>query len=416
VTINLTILGEHITTKKGYAFKSGWYTDHGCPLIKVSNFTEDSIDLSNLVCIPNNIAENYRDYKVIKNDVIIQTVGSWPNNPQSVVGKAIRVPMNASGALLNQNAVKLIPNKSLNNGFLFYLLRSGNFKEFIINTAQGAANQASITLDSIKRFPFTLPSLPTQRKIAAILSAYDDLIENNLKRIKILEEMAQNLYREWFLNFRFPGYESLKMVDSPVGMIPEGWEVKCLFDLAEVTYGFPFKSNLFTIEPIGEPIIRIRDLEKNQVNTYTTEKPPEKYQVINSDILIGMDGNFFICKWAGGNSLLNQRVVRLRTKREVSQYFLFLSLEKPIHYFDSTIAGTTVNHLGDSHLKSIKIVVPAKDLFQETNTIFDLIYNIEINLRVKNSNLRKTRDLILPKLISGEIDVSELAIKVREAE
>lgn len=103
----MTLLGEHIQTQKGFAFKSQWYSNGGTPIVKVSEFTDDSIDTSNLTCIPDDIAVSYMKYKLQTGDTIIQTVGSWPRNPNSVVGKVIKVPSKASGTLLNQNAVKI---------------------------------------------------------------------------------------------------------------------------------------------------------------------------------------------------------------------------------------------------------------------------------------------------------------------
>ncbi|MDP6703867.1 MAG: restriction endonuclease subunit S, partial [archaeon] len=187
-------LGDFIDTLKGFAFKSKWYSEAGTPIVKVSNFTTDSVTCDELVCIPEGIAEKYRRYALKHGDVVVQTVGSWPNNPASVVGKAVRIPLKARGALLNQNAVKLIPSEDLHQRFFFYLLRSSFFKNYIVGTAQGAASQASITLASIREFRFSLPEPTAQRRIASILSSYDDLIENNHSRIRILEEMAQNLY------------------------------------------------------------------------------------------------------------------------------------------------------------------------------------------------------------------------------
>jgi len=406
-----TLLGEHIKTQKGFAFKSKWYSDFGTPIVKVSDLTDDSIDTSNLTCIPDDIATSYLKYKLQTGDTIIQTVGSWPRNPKSVVGKVIKVPSNASGALLNQNAVKISPAKTLDRLFMFYLLKSNIFKDFIIGCAQGAANQASITLDDIRKFSFWLSPISTQRKIAAILSAYDDLIENNSRRIKILEEMAQALYREWFVKFRFPGHENVKQVESELGLVPEGWEVKNLFDIADVTYGFPFKSKLFTAEPMGKAVIRIRDLKTNGTKTYTTQETLQKYIVKDGDLLVGMDGDFHMCKWAGDEAYLNQRVVRFRPKYTLPAYCLFLALEKPIHYFDLTIVGTTVAHLSDKNLKSIQLVIPPPHALRFVQDIFDALFDLEINLRIKNTTLRRTRDLLLPKLISGEVDVSNLKIE-----
>ena len=133
-------LGDHIRTRKCYAFKSKWYSTKGVLIVKVSDFTEDSVRVSKLTRIPGEIAEQYNQYSLKKDDVIIQTVGSWPTNPKSVAGKAIKVPSGIDGALLNQNAVKIVPTSGLNNRYLFYLLRSNDFKSYIIGCAQGAAN------------------------------------------------------------------------------------------------------------------------------------------------------------------------------------------------------------------------------------------------------------------------------------
>ena len=164
------------------------------------------------------------------------------------------------------------------------------------------------------KFPISLPPLPTQRRIASILSAYDDLIENNTRRIAILEEMARRLYREWFVDFRFPGHEKVRMRESELGLIPKGWEVKSLYDSAEVTYGYPFKSKKFNAECNGHGVIRIRDIINDRPSAYSQEEAPRKYFIKNGDILIGMDGKFHMGKWSGGKALLNQRVVRLRSK------------------------------------------------------------------------------------------------------
>ncbi len=295
--------------------------------------------------------------------------------------------------------------------YVFYFLKTLNLQRF--NSGVGVPTLNRNDLDT---FEVSIHPINTQRKIAAILSAYDDLIENNLRRIKILEEMAQNLYTEWFVKFRFPGHEKVNMVDSPLGRIPEGWEITKLFDAAEVTYGFPFNSRLFTQEPIGKPVIRIRDILNGTSKTYTSENTKDKYIVSNGDILIGMDGKFHMCKWANGEAMLNQRVVRLRPKIELSTYYLFLSMKEPIEYFENTIVGTTVAHLSDEDLRSIEILIPNEMVSKSANDLLNDIFNEEIKLKQVNLNLHSTRDLLLPRLISGEIDVSDLDIKTGDNE
>ena len=142
-------LDECISTLKGFAFKSEWYQSHGVSLARVSDFTENSISNEKIRYLSEDLAQVYKGYKLKNKDIIIQTVGSWQHNPSSIVGKVVRVPSNLSGALLNQNAVKIIPNKIIDQNFLYYRLKENNFKFYILINAQGAANQASITLFKI---------------------------------------------------------------------------------------------------------------------------------------------------------------------------------------------------------------------------------------------------------------------------
>jgi type I restriction enzyme S subunit len=294
--------------------------------------------------------------------------------------------------------------------YLMYLLLGDEVQERMWSLANGAT-VPHLNMSDIRALELpTLPPRETQWKIAAILSAYDDFMENNTRRIEILEEMAQAIYREWFVDFRFPSYETTKLIDSELGPIPQGWEVVTLFDQAEVTYGFPFKSSLFHIGPDGRRLIRIRDIPVNRTETFTSEIADEKYIVQNGDVLIGMDGDFHMCRWAGGTSYLNQRVARIRPLAGIPIYFLFLALRQPIRNLNAAITGTTVAHLLDSHLRSILMLQPSDAIVEASHSVLDPIADLELNLRQQNQRLRESRDLLLPKLVSGELDVSGLDI------
>jgi type I restriction enzyme S subunit len=305
--------------------------------------------------------------------------------------------------------VRLDKNKADPNYFYYYF-----------GSQQGKANVQSLVMQvsaagirgsELASLQVPIPPLPTQRKIAAILSAYDDLIENNLRRIKILEEMAQNLYREWFVKFRFPGYQQARFIDSPLGRIPEGWEVKHLLSIADVTYGFAFQSKEFNSDGNGKPVIRIRDVLAGTSDTFSPEEAGKKYLVENGDILIGMDGDFHMGFWVGGQACLVQRVARFRPKAGTGRYHLFLALQEPIQHLNATITGTTVAHLGDTHIKKIQISWAHAQLRNQLNDLLDPMLDQILRLRIKTTILCRTRDLLLPRLISGEVDVSELDIK-----
>jgi len=301
------------------------------------------------------------------------------------------------------------------NNFIFYLAITDIIRKPAEKSMFGASGRQRADINVISEIDISFIPFPIQCKIAAVLCAYDDLIENNTRRIRILEEMAQAIYHEWFVYFRFPGHEGVRMVESPLGLIPEGWEVKNLFNVAEITYGYPFNSSFFSNEPEGMQVIRIRDIPNNSTSTYTTESAiKNKYKANQGDILIGMDGNFHMCKWAGGEAWLNQRVTRLRTKpNSIPQCLLFLLIQPKIRELNATIVGTTVAHLGDNHLREILLLIPSDSVNRMCHEIFDPILRSEIILRQKNTILRAQRDLLLPRLVSGELDVEGIMPEIK---
>ena len=149
-------------------------------------------------------------------------------------------------------------------------------------------------------------------------------------------------------------------------------------------------------------------MPKNTTSTYTDEDPGERYEIHDGDTLIGMDGDFHMCRWADGLAHLNQRVARLRSKGPLSQLHLHLALEQPIQEFNRTIIGTTVAHLGKRHLEEIFIAEPPSPVLAAATEHFQPIFELELKLRKQNRVLREARDLLLPRLVSGELDVSEL--------
>ena len=165
------------------------------------------------------------------NDVIIATVGSHPTLVESAAGRSSIVNYEVEGFYLNQNAVCLRTKDQqiLNQGYLGYLSRTVDFQYYIQMRGRGAANQMRIAIASIKDYLLELPSIEVQESIANILSRYDNLIENYQKQIKLLEEAAQRIYKEWFVDFRFPGYENVKMVDG----VAEGWKRNILGAIAQ---------------------------------------------------------------------------------------------------------------------------------------------------------------------------------------
>ena len=394
-------LGEIVDYYKGYAFNSSLYSTDGIMVVRVSDFTIDSISCENAVYIEP--SDKYEKFRLHKNDILIQTVGSWANNPNSIVGKVVRVPETCSDTYLNQNIVKIFPkDNSIDNDFLFYYLKATRFSEYCVIRGQGAANQASITLDTIFRFPVKLPPLPTQQKIASILSAYDNLIQNYKKQIEALQTAASELYKEWFVRFRFPGYQTTEFENG----IPKGWKVEKLFDVAKIIYGYPFNSDEFCDDSTLNPVVRIRDILDNYTNTYTSETCDEKYWINPNEMLIGMDGIFHMSLWTGKKALQNQRTVRVTSKvKNLSNYYLYFSLYPQIKALEQMIVGTTVAHLGDKHLKKITILIPEDKILKMSFERLEPMMNRIYSLQQQITNLTQQRDLLLPRLMSGKLEV-----------
>ena len=292
-----------------------------------------------------------------------------------------------------------------------YYFRSLKFRN-AVTSMSSMTTRASLNNDMISLLTITVPTLEEQENIANILSCLDEKIELNNEMNKTLEEMAQCIFKRWFVDFEFPNengepYKSSggEMVDSELGMIPNGWEVVNYINTSDIQYGFAFKSKLFN-DKEGKPIIRIRDISNSYTPTYTTEEYNDLYIVTKNDILVGMDGEFKAHIWGGKDSLLNQRVLRIRPKDNNSIAYSYFSIKEPLRYLENSKVGTTVIHLGKKDIDNIKIVYPPNNLISKYKDIADNLITKICENKVEIMELLERRDSLLPKLMSGEIKVN----------
>jgi type I restriction enzyme, S subunit len=262
-----------------------------------------------------------------------------------------------------------------------------------------------------------LPSLATQRKIAAILSAYDDLIENNLRRIKILEEMAQNLYREWFVKFRFPGHQHARFTDSPLGRIPEGWEAVPLGKLAnQIRDGV----NLDSVDP-ATPYFGLEHLPRKSISLadwgFASEVQSTKLLFRKGDILFGKIRPYFhkvgVAPLPGVCSS-DTIVIRPRAADWFGLVLGCTSSSEFVEHATATSQGTKMPRANWDVLVKYQIPMPPQPILGPFNEFISEVVSQLQNFVFRNRILRRTRDLLLPRLISGEVDVSELDIAVPE--
>jgi len=416
----------------GYAFKSKEFMEEGIPVIKIRNIRLGAIDNSEIQYVSDEYLKINPKYHVYPGDILISLTGSHINQPNSVVGRVARFPKGSKNALLNQRAGKFIitePDKC-DSSYLYYHLVDEGMRRDIAAFAHGAANQANVSPSQIESLDINLPPIPTQRKIASILSAYDDLIENNLRRIKILEEMTQNLYREWFVKFRFPGHERVRVVDSPLGKIPGGWEVAKLGNvLSELESGSRPKGgidpNVRDVPSVGaENILGLGkyDYSKDKFVSHEFFENMRRGRIKSGDVLLYKDGakigrkSMFRDDFPHAQCCINEHVFILRNNDRCSQTYLFFWLDQPdmterIRQLNANAAQPGINQEG---VKGLPIILPPRRVREEFDVLVEPLSAELFNLAKANRVLRQTRDLLLPKLISGELDISELNIAIPE--
>jgi type I restriction enzyme S subunit len=325
------------------------------------------------------------------------------------VGGAGDVKMSPPECFLTNLSIAIqITSPYVNQLFLFYRLSGTGLWDLRTGSAQ-----AQITIDRLNRYEIDLPPLPTQRKIAAILSAYDDLIENNLRRIKILEEMAQNLYREWFVKFRFPGYEKVKFVDSPLGMIPEKWEVTTLGDYCSLTMGQSPKSEYYNDVGNGLPF-------HQGVSDFGYWHPSDRlYCSVDNRIAEANDILFSVRAPVGRMNFTNKKIIigrglsAIRAKNS-AQSFLWEQLHHKFTKVDMIGNGAIFASVTKNDMQRITILSPTDSVLEKVSQYLVPLHNQISCLVRKNDSIRNQRDHLLPKLISGKVDVSDLDIEVPE--
>jgi type I restriction enzyme S subunit len=303
--------------------------------------------------------------------------------------------------------------------FLFYFMANKPFIDYASNISSGT-RMPRANWKVLEKSKWLFPPLPTQRKIATILSAYDDLIENNLRRIKILEEMAQMIYREWFVNFRFPGHEKVRLVDSPLGKIPEGWEVK------RATDSILFNPRMKVDKDKIKPHVDMKGLsESSMIVEQTGEKSGSsgsKFQ--KSDTLFaritpclenGKTG-FVQFLSEGQIGMGSTEFIVMRSIDLTPEYVYLLSRTNEFrgNAIKSMAGASGRQRIQNECFAKFMFAKPPENVLNSFSDTVRPMFNLIHELSLKNANLRKTRDLLLPRLISGELDVEGLDIKNTE--
>ena len=398
-----------------YRGKTPPKTDSGIPLITAKVIKGGRIIGGN----EEFIAEDFYDEWMRRGlprqwDVLITTEA--PLGEVAILRTSKRIALAQRVILLRGNP------KKVDQQYLFFALQSPLVQGRLAARSTGTT-VAGIKQSELRKVDIPVFELPTQRRIASILSAYDDLIENNTRRIAILEEMARRIYEEWFVRFRFPGHEQVQMVESELGLIPEGWKRGPISGLYAGLYDGPHATPKPSDEgPVFLGIGNITEsghLELSNVRHIAEEDLPKWTKRVfpkQGDIVFTYEAtlNRYALIPKGFRGCLGRRLALIRTTPEISSnlflYCTFFSQEWRTTIATNTLSGATVDRIPLSQFPTFKIITPPLEIITKFDQLVRPMFaQIEI-LGQKNMNLRTTRDLLLPKLISGEIDVSTLPV------
>lgn len=374
-------------------------SNKGIPFVTISNIKDNSFDFTNCMHVPQSYYDNLlAKRKPQKGDILYSVVGSF--------GIPVLIKENVKFTFQRHIAI-LRPNPHIvEPAYMYYSMLSKAFFLQADAAAIGAA-QRTISLSSLQNLTINLPDLPTQRRIASILSAYDDLIENNRRQIKLLEEAAQRLYREWFVELRFPGHEGVKVVDG----VPEGWMKGTVDNIVKLLSGYPFKSSEYVSSGKYRLITikNVKDGEFSPDNVDYIDQLPDKVPshciLTEGDILLSLTGNIGrVCIVNGYNYLLNQRVAKLQTLHPAYAYCMFRSKEM-LNKMTALSNGVAQQNLSPIRAEKIRILIPSSNLLFQFKNIVEPIISQIILLNNQITFACEARDRLLPELMGREIEV-----------
>lgn len=376
-------------------------SDSGAIFLGIANFSNGRLDLSDIRYISENDLSKWTKRVTPQADDIVFSY-------EATLNLYAIIPDGFRGCLGRRMALIRVDKEQIDHKFLYYYFYSDAWRSVIKENTVIGATVDRIPLVKFPDFPIELPPLTTQRRIADILSAYDDLIENNRKQIKLLEEAAQRLYKEWFMDLRFPGHEHTRIVDG----VPEGWEKTTVFDVSSVLrrgispqYNDQGRSVVINQKCIRQSIVDFSEARYQ-------EKPfPEELNIQDSDTVIcstgagtlGRVGQIF-GKYP--QTTCDSHVTLVRAKANFGKQYLFHSLKSRQSYLMGMGKGSTNQlELSRSVIQDLDILVPTIEIRNNFEELTQLIHDQIKTISAEIERLQDNRDRLLPKLMSGEVEL-----------
>lgn len=408
-----TTLGEWFHIKHGWAFKGEFFADSG-PYVVLTpgNFGKHGGLQERGEREKYYAGEFPSEFLLKRDDLLIVMTDLTQNAP--ILGSPAFIPKSEK-YLHNQRLGKVVDlnEARLRKSFLYYLLNTSHVRAQIKASATGSTVRHTAP-DRIYAVKVALPPVQVQDRVAAILSAYDDLIENNTRRIRILEEMAQMIYREWFVNFRFPGHEKVKMVESELGPIPERWSVDNLGSVAEVNE-LSIKSNDAPerISYIDIASVSTGSIDKKEPMQFSEAPSRARRIVRHGDVIwstVRPNRRSFAMILSPEPHLVVSTGFAVLTAKKVPYSYLYFTTttDSFTEYLTNHATGAAYPAVNTKDFQNARLLLPPKPLLDRFHSVAADMLIFQHDLHLKNAALRTTRDLLLPKLISGEVPVEDL--------
>ncbi len=315
--------------------------------------------------------------------------------------------------ITNLSIILELDESKVDKQFMYYKLYNENLRMLDSGSAQ-----SQITIKDLKNYKIQLPGLKEQKSISRILSTIDSKIRINHEMNNTLEEIAQTIFKHWFIDFEFPNengepYKSCggKFVESELGMIPEGWVVKSLDQIANYQNGLAMQKYRPLDGEKSLPVLKIKELNQGFTDKNSDRcsfQINENVKVYDGDIIFSWSGTLLVKIWLGGNAGLNQHLFKV-TSKDYPKWFYYYWTKFYLDKFIRIAAdkATTMGHIKRSHLRESLVAVPPQELIKDFNMLFEPIMNKIINTGIESRNLIQLRDALLTKLMSGEIRIPE---------
>lgn len=414
----LVSLGEHVDLLTGFPFKSKSFTSdpEDMPLVKGENVQQRYIDWEAAKKWPRDDVKEYERYRLKPGDVVLAMDRPWVEAGL----KYAWIKRHDPQCLLVQRVARLRGDESLLTDYLRYVIASPSFTAYIRPIVTGV-NVPHISPQQIKDFRLRLPPVEIQEKAVAMLSPFDDFIENGRRRVRVLEEIARTIFTEWFVKFGYPGHEKERLNDSEteLGKIPEGWEIAEIGDIAKVVLGGTPSRN--KPEYWGGDVPWIKSGKLNDIRVIEGTEYIANEGLVNSatkmmpkrTVLIAITGAILVSV-SEIELCANQSVVGIHSSERVCQEYIYEWVKSSVQQLISKMSGSAQQHVNKEIIESTPILVPSRQVMKRFEGIAKPIFDEIANLLFRNKTLEGVRDLLLPRLISGNLDVSNFDVKVED--